>query len=224
MSAPFLSGVRWQEAIRLLLWATMGGMVAILLAFFMYRLIHSSEMRLSSVERLQMLDFVRLKREEAVQRRQRKPERPASGQAPDAPPMIEQSVSAAGETLAVSLPPQAPVRSGIEVARTGLGIASGDGEYLPIVKVAPIYPRRALERGITGTCVVRYTVTTAGTVKNAAVVEDKCTDRIFYQPSLEAALRFKYKPRFIDGTPVEVIGVRNMFHYEIGEAPAEGAQ
>jgi protein TonB len=26
----------------------------------------------------------------------------------------------------------------------------GDGEYLPIVKVAPVYPRRALERGITG--------------------------------------------------------------------------
>jgi hypothetical protein len=30
-----------------------------------------------------------------------------------------------------------------------LGIG-GDGEYLPIVKVAPVYPRRALERGITG--------------------------------------------------------------------------
>jgi len=208
----------------MLLWAILGGLVAVLLAFFMYTLIHSSEMRLSTAGRVQMLDFVRLKREEVVQRRQRKPERPESGQAPDAPPMVEQTASAASETLAVSLPPQAPVRSGIDVARTGLGIGSGDGEYLPIVKVAPIYPRRALERGITGTCVVRYTVTTAGTVKDVEVVEEHCTDRVFYQPSLEAALRFKYKPRVIDGTPVEVIGVHNMFHYEIGEAPTEGGQ
>jgi protein TonB len=215
--------VRWQEAIRLLLWATLGGIVALLLAFFMYTLIHSSEMRLSSVERVQMLDFVRLKREEVVQRRQRKPERPESGQAPDAPPMVEQTASAASETLTVSLPPQAPVRSGIDVARTGLGIGSGDGEYLPIVKVAPIYPRRALQRGVTGTCVVRYTVTTAGTVKDVEVVEEQCSDPVFYQPSLEAARRFKYKPRVIDGTPVEVVGVHNMFHYEIGEPPgAEG--
>jgi hypothetical protein len=36
------------------------------------------------------------------------------------------------------------------IPRRGLGIGTGDGEYLPIVKVAPIYPRRALERGITG--------------------------------------------------------------------------
>ena len=119
MAASPPGAVRWQEAVRLLLWAVLGGMVAVLLAFFMYRLIHSSEMRLSTADRVQMLDFVRLKREEVVQRRQRRPERPASGQAPDAPPLIEQSTSAAGETLAVSLPPQAPVRSGIEVARTG---------------------------------------------------------------------------------------------------------
>jgi hypothetical protein len=29
-------------------------------------------------------------------------------------------------------------------------MSSGDGEYLPIVKVAPIYPRRAQTRGISG--------------------------------------------------------------------------
>ena len=213
--------VRWQEASRLLLWAILGGIIALLLAFFMYTLIHSSEMRLSTVDRVQMLDFVRLKREEVVQRKERKPQRPELSQAPDSPPMIEQAASSAGETLAVSSPPQAPARADMDVARTGLGIGSGDGEYLPIVKVAPIYPRRALERGITGTCVVRYTVTTAGTVKDVVVVEELCTDSIFYQPSQEAARRFKYKPRVIDGTPVEVVGVHNMFHYEIGEAPGE---
>lgn len=221
MAASSQSAAGLPAAIRLLLWLCLGGVVALLLALFMYTLIHTSEMRLSTVDRLQMLDFVRLKREEIVQRRERRPERPEPGQAPDAPPMIEQAVSAASETLAVSLPPQAPARAHAQIARTDLGMGFGDGEYLPIVKVAPIYPRRAVERGITGVCVVRYTVTTAGTVKDVEVVEEQCTDPVFHQPSREAALRFKYKPRIIDGTPVEVFGVRNMFHYEFGEAPGE---
>jgi len=39
------------------------------------------------------------------------------------------------------------------------GMSSGDGEYLPIVKVAPIYPRRAQTRGITGYCIVAVSYT-----------------------------------------------------------------
>ena len=41
----------------------------------------------------------------------------------------------------------------------GLALESGDGEYLPIVKVAPVYPRRALQRGIEGFVIVEFTVT-----------------------------------------------------------------
>ena len=46
------------------------------------------------------------------------------------------------------------------------GMSSGDGEYLPIVKVAPIYPRRAQTRGISGYCIVEYTVTTTGAIRD----------------------------------------------------------
>ena len=36
---------------------------------------------------------------------------------------------------------------------------------------------------------------------------------MFYRSSIEAAKRFKYKPRVIDGVAVEVHGVLNRFHY-----------
>jgi len=40
---------------------------------------------------------------------------------------------------------------------------------------------------------------------------------MFHRPSLQAALKFKYKPRVIDGQTVEVRGVRNKFTYLIEE-------
>ena len=97
------------------------------------------------------------------------------------------------------------------------GLSSGDGEYLPIVKVAPIYPRRAQTRGITGYCIVTYTVTTTGAIRDPYVEnESDCTPKgIFERASLKAALKFKYKPRVVDGEAIEVAGVQNKFTYEL---------
>ena len=60
---------------------------------------------------------------------------------------------------------------------------------------------------------MRYTVTATGTVKDVEVIKDRCTASVFYRPSVDAAQRFKYKPRVIDGEAVEVSGVYNMFYY-----------
>ena len=38
---------------------------------------------------------------------------------------------------------------------------------------------------------------------------------LFEDASVKAAMKFKYKPRVIDGEPVEVVGVRNRFLYEL---------
>ena len=97
----------------------------------------------------------------------------------------------------------------------GLGLQVTDGEYLPIVKVAPIYPNRAAQRGIEGHCTVEYVVTASGAIRDPFVVEDDCTSSLFHRASLKASLKFKYKPRVIDGDAVEVAGVRNRFTYKL---------
>lgn len=94
------------------------------------------------------------------------------------------------------------------------GMSSGDGEYLPIVKVAPIYPRRAQTRGITGYCIVEYTVTTTGAIRDPQPVDCQPAG-IFERASVKAALKFKYKPRVVDGEAIEVAGVQNKFTYEL---------
>lgn len=107
----------------------------------------------------------------------------------------------------------APVAK-VELNLSSSGMSSGDGEYLPIVKVAPIYPRRAQTRGITGYCIVEYTVTTTGAIRDPQPV-DCSPPGIFESASVKAAEKFKYKPRVVDGQAIEVAGVQNKFTFEL---------
>ncbi len=91
-----------------------------------------------------------------------------------------------------------------------------DGEYLPIVKVNPSYPSRALQRGIEGWVVVEFTVTKSGAVRDAIAVDAQPAN-IFNRAAIKAALKFKYKPRVIDGEAIEVAGVRNKITFAIAK-------
>jgi protein TonB len=105
-------------------------------------------------------------------------------------------------------------KASVDLNLSASGMSSGDGEYLPIVKVAPIYPRRAQTRGITGYCIVEYTVTTSGAIRDPQPVD--CQPQgVFESASVKAAEKFKYKPRVVDGQPIEVAGVQNKFTFEL---------
>jgi protein TonB len=144
-----------------------------------------------------------------------KPKKPPPPEAPPEQPPTPQldNLDASAEKIAI-----APVETTTDIEMTGgFSLGVGEGDYLPIVKVAPIYPNRALTRGIEGYCVVQYTVTRQGTTRDPFVIEDQCTSSLFHRASINAALKFKYKPRIMDGEAVEVPGVQNKFTYEITE-------
>lgn len=107
----------------------------------------------------------------------------------------------------------APMAS-VDISISTSGMSTGDGEYLPIVKVAPIYPRRAQTRGIMGYCIVEYTVTTSGAIRDPVAVDCQPSG-VFEKASVKAATKFKYKPRVVDGEAIEVAGVQNKFTYEL---------
>lgn len=105
-------------------------------------------------------------------------------------------------------------KADISLNLSSSGMSSGDGEYLPIVKVAPIYPRRAQTRGITGYCIVEYTVTKTGSIRDPQPVDCQPAG-VFESASVKAAEKFKYKPRVVDGEAIEVAGVQNKFTFEL---------
>ena len=90
-----------------------------------------------------------------------------------------------------------------------------EGDYLPIVRVAPVYPARALSRGVEGYVDMSFTVTTTGTVKDPIVIYS--TSSLFDRSATRAVLKFKYKPRVVDGVPVEVAGVKTRISFQIEE-------
>jgi protein TonB len=98
----------------------------------------------------------------------------------------------------------------------GLALDASDGEYLPIVKVAPVYPRRALQRGIEGYVIVEFMVDKTGAVKNPVVIEAN-PEGLFDRAAMDAALKFKYKPRVVNGTATEVSGVQNRITFEMAK-------
>ncbi len=81
-----------------------------------------------------------------------------------------------------------------------------DGEYLPIVKIAPVYPARAVADGLEGYVVVEYTITANGNTENVVAVES--SSEVFEQSAIDSAMKYKYQPRIINGAQVAVEGVR----------------
>jgi|SRR5690554_2067604 len=183
------------------------------LFYLMQSLIAGGEGAMSEPPKGSVLDFVRIKPEEVVQQKERKPQRPPEPEQPppDMPQPQMQSDIAEADTSGFDF--SAEVQADTSLSG-GIGLDTSDGEYLPIVKVQAVYPRRALQRGIEGYVVVGFTVTKAGTVRDPYVIEAEPAN-IFDQAAMDAVLKFKYKPRVVNGEPVEVEGVQNRLTFAI---------
>lgn len=187
--------------------------ITIGLFYLMQSLISGGEGAMSEPVRGSVLDFVRTPEPEQVQEKERKPERPPEPEQPpeDLPqPQMDTNVET---DMGGSYDFSANVDAAADIGN-GASLQASDGEYLPIVKVQATYPRRALQRGIEGYVVVEFTVTRQGTVRDPVVVQAE-PEGIFEQSALDAVMKFKYKPRVIDGEPVEVEGVQNRMTFEM---------
>ncbi|MDC8830002.1 energy transducer TonB [Alteromonas gilva] len=184
------------------------------LFFLMQSLIKMGGSALTEPPKGSVLDFVRIKPEEQVQKKERKPRKPPKPEEP--PPQMEspQMDSPNPDADSAGMAFGADVGDSMALEGGGLALESGDGEYLPIVKVAPVYPRRALQRGIEGFVIVEFTVTKQGAVKDVYVVEAN-PEGIFEQAAMDAAMKFKYKPRVVNGEATAVSGVQNRITFQI---------
>ena len=84
---------------------------------------------------------------------------------------------------------------------------------ISISKVAPIYPKELLKKGIEGYCILEFSVTKEGTTEDIKVVE--CTDYDFANSSIEAAKQFRYIPKIVDGDLRQTVGVLHKMSFEL---------
>ena len=194
-------GYRKVKAIVLALLITIG------LVFTMHMLIRMAQPELDKSEAFVLPKFVHVSEPDKLNTIAPPPKPPKVQDQPDTPePEVEPEPVVNNIDIKLT--------AGLSINKSNkLGLAPGDGEYLPIVKIAPVYPSRAAERCLEGYVIVGFTVTTNGSVRDPYIVESSSS--IFNGSAKRAAVKFKYKPRTVDGVPVEVPNVKNKITYEM---------
>ncbi len=189
----------------------LGAVVTFVLFMIMQAVIANDGAKLEEGAKGKLLDLVRLEPNEDVQTKQRKPKPPPP---PDEPPpdMPKPTFDSSDVSQGVDI---GSVDVNVDMNVGGGGFSS-DGEYLPIVKVAPVYPRRAQTRGIEGYVLLQFTVTKTGAVVDPVVVEAQ-PPGIFDRAAMNAALKFKYKPKVVNGEPIDVAGVLHRLTFELAD-------
>jgi protein TonB len=198
-----------RNLIRLIIGGVLAVPVAGGLFFIMQYLIASADPKIDDSKQRKLADIHMPEREIETNVNEAKPDKVDDPEEPP-PDLDTPDVDMDMDVEVINIAPQAA----IDVSINSSGMASGDGEYLPIVKVAPIYPRRAQTRGISGYCIVEYTVMASGAIRDPVAVDCQPAG-VFEKASVKASLKFKYKPRVVDGEAIEVAGVQNKFTYEL---------
>ena len=195
--------------VRYVIGVVAGTVVTFCLFLLMQALIKSDKSPFSDVASGKILEFVRVQQDQDLVTKVRKPKPPPPPDEP--PPDMPKPTFDTDVAVGVDI---GAVEVDLEVGDLGAGGFSSDGEYLPIVKVAPIYPRRAQTRGIEGYVLLEFVVTNTGAVRDPVVIEAK-PPGVFDRAAVQAALKFKYKPKVVNGEAVEVGGVRNLIKFEL---------
>jgi len=161
------------------------------------------------------IEFVRLRRETEIEEKKReKPEREKPQQAPVTPTLLvakDEGFDTALDVQALAAGLGAEFGSaggggGDGTGMGGLGFNAGlaDRAPLPLVRVEPQYPPQAQRRKLEGWVQVRFTISTAGSVKDAAVI--KSSDAVFERNAIQAVNKWKYQPQMQAGKATEAPG------------------
>ena len=78
---------------------------------------------------------------------------------------------------------------------------SGDGDVVPIVRITPMYPRKAAIKGIEGWVKLEFTITQDGGVSDVKILSAK-PRRMFNRAAIKSILKWKFKPRVVSGKAV----------------------
>ena len=174
----------------------------------MYGLIRMDEPELENRKSIKLPDFIQSDRNEDLQTIAPKPDRPDDVQEQPDVPDVDTTPDRIDISSNLAL---GAVKVGIN--RDLKGFNSNDGEYLPIFRAPPIYPRRAQERGMCGWVELTYTVTASGGTRDPVVTASSSS--MFESSAKKAALKYKYKPRQVGGKPVDVEGVPIRIKFEM---------
>jgi len=175
--------------------------------YFMHVLISGNRGDRESMEPPPGIRFGPVEIDERVERQdRRRPDPPPPPETPPPPPQME----IAQMEQQVTDMPQLDMPA-LDVPMTGSGPFLGsfgsqnrteEGDVVPLVRIQPQYPRDAAMNQIEGWVQIEFTIDSNGSVRSPRVIDAR-PPRVFDREAIRAILRWKFKPRVIDGVAVE---------------------
>lgn len=194
--------------IRLFLALPLAGALGLALFSFMAWMVDNGHQRSPGESETLSFNMVMVEQEQEVQRRQRAvPEKP---EMPEPPPEAQTSQSQAEVTPLNSMSslPSLDLNTSIDGLAINAPTFSDFGsnqQAMPLYRVEPRYPAKALKRGAEGFVIMSFTIDETG-----RPVDIKVTDanprRMFEREAMRALKNWKYQPKVVDGKAIAQVG------------------
>ena len=186
----------------------LGGLFSLVMFWVLWKLI-TGPIDTTQMREATRIEFTRMRKDtEVASKREQKVERERPPPAPEVPRMAFSAGSV--ESNVATLSPT--VDAGSAMSKMSLS-AGSDRDTIPLVRVPPDYPQRAISRGLEGWVQVQFTITGTGAVKDAVVV--KSSSKIFEEAALKSILRWRYNPKIEGGVAVDRVGVQTIIRFTL---------
>ena len=196
-----------------------GLLFALLVNLGLFTLMHlmtsSDRVERNVLEDVQLLDFVRVKKDTLTETKERKlPEKPKPPEkTPPPPKMVPPTQQVKAPTPKMNVPnidvplniaggPYLGQFSAAPAAPISPVSVSEYAQVAPLVRIPPRYPHSASRRGIEGVVKVAFTITKDGRVANPRVLTAN-PPGVFDKAAIKAIKKWKFNPKIVDGQPVE---------------------
>lgn len=181
------------------------------LFWLMYEFMGNEGHSAGAIEAMPSIDFVRLRRDTQTETLERRKPPPP----PEPPPPMQRMHIATEASQSTAAPtPMAIPNLGVSTSVGGgpfigeLGGAAApdmsglfDGDIIPLQRIAPQYPRDAARARINGWVQLEVLVNADGSVRSAKVLGAQ-PKGLFEANAVAAVLRWRFKPKVVNGTPV----------------------
>jgi protein TonB len=188
-----------------------GGVFSLVLFWLMWSLV-SVPIDIGEMRKATRVEFTRMRQDTEVASKDQ--EKPQPDKPPPVPEIPQMNLSSGNiDNNVAQLTPMVDASG----AMSKMSMSAGsDRDIIPLVRINPDYPPRAVSRGIEGYVIVQFTITATGMVKDVIVVDAK-PKGIFDDAAVRAVQRWRYNPKVEEGVAVERVGVQTMLTFHLEE-------
>ncbi|MDE1224782.1 energy transducer TonB [Vibrio aestuarianus] len=205
--------------LRLLIALPFAGIISLSLFSFMSWMIDNGHQRTTEPNAALSFTIVMVEQEQDLQRRQRSLPEPLQLPEPPQQSPVTQAQTIEGETLAANALPALgldTVMNGVAISAPTFGDFGSNQQAMPLYRVEPVYPAKALKRGVEGFVTLSFSIDEMGKVTDIKIVEAKPV-RMFEREAIQAVKKWKYQPQIVDGEAISQNGQTVTVEFKIAK-------